>query len=177
MTVARAFALAAALLVPVLVHAQWAWIDKDGRRVFSDRAPPADVPPNKIVRQPGARAAGAADPAAVPGATAAPAAAAAAAQPASGGLRVSTTDKALLEKRKQQEAAAAEQKKAEEAKVAAVRAENCENHRKAKLQFDSGFRIATVNAKGEREYMDDKKRAEEVARLAALIGRDCVAAQ
>jgi len=170
----RPLAMTLALLLPVLAHAQWAWVDKDGRRVYSDRAPPMDVPANKILRQPGARPSAAPE-AAAP--AAAPAPAVAAAQPAASTLRLSTTDKALEDKRKQQEAAAAEAKKAEEAKIAAVRAENCGRPREAKRAFDSGMRIAQVNAKGEREYMDDKKRAEEVARLDGLIGRDCVAAQ
>ena len=33
--------------------AQWQWIDKDGRKVFSDRPPPAEVPANSILKQPG----------------------------------------------------------------------------------------------------------------------------
>ena len=33
-------------------HAQYQWVDKDGRRVFSDRPPPADVAPKNIVSQP-----------------------------------------------------------------------------------------------------------------------------
>ncbi len=33
--------------------AQWQWIDKDGRKVFSDRAPPLDIPEKSILKQPG----------------------------------------------------------------------------------------------------------------------------
>lgn len=33
--------------------AQWQWIDKDGRKVFSDRPPPAEVPAKSILKQPG----------------------------------------------------------------------------------------------------------------------------
>ena len=33
--------------------AQWQWIDKDGRKVFSDRPPPQDTPEKNILKQPG----------------------------------------------------------------------------------------------------------------------------
>ena len=33
--------------------AQWQWIDKDGRKVFSDRPPPADIQEKNILKQPG----------------------------------------------------------------------------------------------------------------------------
>ena len=45
--------------------AQWQWIDKDGRKVFSDRPPPAEVPAKSILKQPGG--APVARPAATPG--------------------------------------------------------------------------------------------------------------
>jgi Domain of unknown function (DUF4124) len=35
--------------------AQWQWIDKDGRKVFSDRAPPPDVADKNIVKRPTGR--------------------------------------------------------------------------------------------------------------------------
>jgi hypothetical protein len=42
-----AFALSAA--------AQYQWVGKDGRKVFSDRPPPADILEKDILKQPGAR--------------------------------------------------------------------------------------------------------------------------
>ena len=32
--------------------AQWQWLDKDGRKVFSDRPPPQDIAQDKILKQP-----------------------------------------------------------------------------------------------------------------------------
>ncbi len=32
--------------------APWVWLDANGRQVFSDRAPPPDVPDRRILRQP-----------------------------------------------------------------------------------------------------------------------------
>ena len=48
---ARTALLALACLVPLVASAQWQWIDKSGRKVFSDKAPPPEV--TKILRQPG----------------------------------------------------------------------------------------------------------------------------
>src|SRR4051812_45621873 len=49
--------IALACSAPLLAAAQWQWIDKDGRKVFSDQAPPADGPANRILKQPGVRSA------------------------------------------------------------------------------------------------------------------------
>ena len=35
--------------------AQWLWLDKDGKKVFSDRPPPSDIASNRILKQPGVR--------------------------------------------------------------------------------------------------------------------------
>lgn len=163
----KAVRLALAAVVccaPLLALAQWQWLDKDGRKVFSDQAPPADVPANRILKQPGVRAAPATT---VPAAT--PVAAPAAAAPASASGR----DKGLEDKRRQAEAAAADKKKAEEARVAAVKAENCARAQEGKRAIDSGMRMARVNDKGEREVLDDSQRAAQARQLQAVIERDC----
>src|SRR5438067_13527630 len=80
-----------------LALAQWHWIDKDGRKVFSDQAPPPDVPAGKILKRPGGRAVEA-----EPQAPAASQAAAAAAP------KVSGKDKELEERKKLSAAADAE---------------------------------------------------------------------
>jgi hypothetical protein len=164
---ARIALLALACCLPLAASAQWLWLDKDGRKVFSDKAPPPEVAPDRILKQPGGRFA-------VP--TAAAAAAAPAAPAASTALTVpapSGTDKALAERRKQLQAAEADKKKAEEAKVVALRAENCSRAKSSKATFDSGVRLSVVNDKGEREIMNDAQRAAEVKRLDEVIARDC----
>ena len=45
--------LALLSVLPLTASAQWSWIDKEGRRVFSDRAPPGDVPEKDIRKRPG----------------------------------------------------------------------------------------------------------------------------
>lgn len=180
MNALRAFLLAAACAVPALALAQWQWVDKDGRKVFSDRPPPQDVPAARILKQPGQRAAAAETPAvpaeAAPPGTAATttAKAAAPAAAASGSVpKLTGKDKALEEKKKQQDAEAAAKKKAEEEKYAQAKAENCVVVKRNRAAYESGVRIARTNAKGETEYLDDAQRAAETKRLDAIIARDC----
>lgn len=153
----------------MLATAQWIWVDKDGHKVFSDRAPPAEVVPAHILRQPGVRGT-------PPDAAASPVAAAAPAAPAANG-KPSGTDASLEERRKQAEAAQLQKKKDDEAKLASIRADNCSRAKAAKSGLQTGSRVAHANAKGEMEIMDDAQRAAEIKRLDEAIGRDCAIAQ
>ena len=146
--------------------AQWQWTDKDGNKVFSDRAPPSDIPEKSILKRPGGSRAPAVPAAAVAAATAGSA-------PGSALPQATGTDPALEAKKKQAEDAEAAKKKAEETRVAAARAENCARSKQAKATFDSGIRIARTNAQGEREVLDDGARAAETKRLQDIIAADC----
>jgi hypothetical protein len=162
MLLLRVTLLALACTLPALSLAQWQWIDKDGRKVFSDQSPPADVPAKNIIKQPGVRS-----PSPEPVAAAEP-------QPAKPAApKLSGKDQALEQKKKQAEAAEADKKKAEEERIAKARADNCERSKRAKAGYDSGVRVARVNAKGEREYLDDATRAAETKRLEGIIATDC----
>lgn len=173
--VSRALLLAVAgvsFAIPAL--AQWQWIDKDGRKVYSDRLPPADIPEKSILkRPPGARMVAAPvapeDSAATP-ATAAPAAAN---KSAANAPKLSGKDAQLEAKKKQAEEEEAAKKKAEEEKVAKARADNCERTKKGMASLQSGVRVSTTNAKGEREIMDDNARAAEIKRLQTIAESDC----
>lgn len=165
MKAARIALLALACSVPLAASAQWQWVDKSGRKVFSDQAPPPDITPDRILRQPGVRARSVEGAPAAPVATAAPAAAAV--------PKPSGKDKALEEKKKQAEAADAEKRKAEEQKIAQERSDNCKRAKLNKANYESGVRIARVNEKGEREILDDEKRAAEIKILDGVIARDC----
>lgn len=171
MNALRLFAFALAVAVPAVCSAQWRWIDRNGHSVFSDQPPPPDIPPAKILAQPGAKGKPVADEAVVPAPPASRAApplriAASAAKP-------SGKDKELLEKKKQAEAAEEEKRKAQEEETARLRADNCARATRSKASFDSGVRITRMNDKGEREVLDDAQRAAEVKRLEVLIARDC----
>ena len=148
---------------------QWQWTDKDGRKVFSDRPPPPDIPQKSILREPGIKAPSPAQ--GVAAATPAPAASAPAAK--SSMPKLSGKD-AELEARKKQADALEESKKQEEAqKLAKARADNCERAKKGQATLKSGVRIAVTNARGEREFMDDTARSAETRRLQAIAESDC----
>jgi type IV secretory pathway VirB10-like protein len=168
MSPSRVLVLALAALLPVLCSAQWRWVDKSGRTVFSDQPPPADVPAANIVTKPGKSRA-----VEMPAVASQPAQAAPPLQVASSAARPSGKDKELLEKKKQAEAAEEAKKKAHDQEVARVQAENCARARQAKASFDSGARIARTNEKGEREFLDDDQRAAETHRLEQVIASDC----
>jgi hypothetical protein len=150
--------------------AQWQWIDKDGRKVFSDRSPPSDIQEKDILKRPGgaSRTATPKDSAAV-----APDGAASAPANKASAPKLSGKDAQLEAKKKQAEDAEAASKKAEEEKIAAAKTENCGRAKRGVASFDSGVRIATTNAKGEREIMDDKTRAVETKRLQDIVAADC----
>ena len=176
MKFARALLLGLTFAASMAAHAQYQWIDKDGRRVFSDRAPPADVPAKNVLSQPrgsnasvirSAPAPVASEPATGEASVAARPAAGASAAPAAG------VDKALEDKKKQAEAAEAAKKKADEQKLAAAKADNCKRAMNAKASLDSGMRMARMNDKGEREVLDDGQRAAELKRVNAIITADC----
>ncbi|QHE86189.1 DUF4124 domain-containing protein [Hydrogenophaga sp. BPS33] len=161
----RALALTGLLLTSsVSALAQWQWVDDGGRKVFSDTAPPASVPERNILKRPN-------------GAPAAPRVAAPAAQDDKAASnptpQAPTVDKELEARKKQAEQAEEAKQKAEEQRVAKARSDNCERARKAKAAIDSGVRLATTNAKGEREIMDDKARAAESRRLDEIVRSDC----
>jgi hypothetical protein len=166
MKAARIALLALVCSVPLAASAQWQWVDKDGRKVFSDQAPPADIPAERVLRSPRGRAL----PASTAASADAPVAAAVAAPVLS---KPSGKDPVLEEKRKQAAAAEAAKKKAEEDKLMAARADNCERARSSRMSFASGQRIARINAQGEKEYVDDDQRAAELKRLDTVIARDC----
>ncbi len=138
--------------------AQWQWVDKDGRKVFSDRPPPQDVPEKNILKQP--HTLGRAAPAA------APASAAAAPQ-------ISGKDKQLEDNKAKADAAEAAKKKAEEDRMARARADNCARAKRAKAALAPGQLVGHVNAQGERGYMDDATRAAELRRADEVIASDC----
>lgn len=149
--------LAAALAAPAC--AQWAWRDENGRTVYSDRPPPANVRSEQILRQPGARSFGA--PAAEPraeGKSAAP---------------KTLAERELEFRKRQQERAESEKKQAEEQARQELRARECERMRGYLRALEDGQRIARTDAQGNREFLDDDQRAAEIARMRESLARSC----
>ena len=165
--------VASFLALPMAASAQWQWIDKQGKKVFSDQAPPPDIPEKNILHRAGS-------PSARPSIDSTPltpsmqdSAAASPRGAASSPLRPSGVDKELEEKTRQAEAEEKARQAAEAEKVARAKADNCSRARQGKATFDSGIRVARLNAQGEREIMDDKARASENRRLQTVIDSDC----
>ncbi|WP_310565586.1 DUF4124 domain-containing protein [Hydrogenophaga sp.] len=146
--------------------AQWQWIDGTGSRVFSDTPPPAGTPDKNILKRPGGARPTAA-PSAPPSGTLSTASTPAAAPKPSG------KDSELETRKKQATEAEQAKKKAEQDKLVKARADNCERARRAKNTVDSGVRIATRNAKGETEFLDDKARAAEAQRIEGVVKSEC----
>ena len=163
-----------ACALPLAASAQWQWIDNTGKKVYSDQAPPLDVPEKNILRRAGG---------APPRASVAPAAATATpSNPATGVAAAAApalspkptgVDKELEEKTRKAEEAEKAKQAAEKQKVAQAKAENCTRAKQGKATFDTGLRVARVNAQGEREIMDDTARAAEGQRLQSVIDSDC----
>lgn len=163
--------LAAVLALSVSgTWAQWQWVDKDGRKVFSDRAPGADIPEKSILKRPtGQRAAPAT--AATADALATPIAPVPALP--SSAAKGAGVDKELEAKKKQAADAEAAKRKAEEERVAKAKVESCARAKQGKAMLDSGARVSRNNAAGEREVMDDATRAAEAQRIQTVIDADC----
>jgi Domain of unknown function (DUF4124) len=180
--------LMAALLLSFSASAmaQWQWLDKEGRKVYSDRAPPGDVLEKDIIKRPGGQVKGAAKPQNTAplgspqnpiGSTGNTSTTAAAAVPAQGAASVpklsAGVDKDLEAKKKQAADADAAKQKAAEEQNTKLRIENCARAKQAKINFESGVRIGRTNAQGEREVMDDATRAEELKRAQSAIDTNC----
>ena len=157
--------------------AQWQWIDKDGRKVFSDRVPPAEILDKDILKRPsGSVRPAAAPPADAPIATSAavkPAGAASAPGAKASAPKLSGKDAELEANKKKAEEQEAAKKKLEDDKLAKAKAENCDRAKIAMATLKSGVRMSSMNAKGEQEVFDDAKRASETKRAQELIDGSC----
>lgn len=144
----------------------WVWLDDRGQKVFSDLPPPANVPNQKILRQPGATPATAtpeaeSKPAAAPSPQAKPAAAPTAGAPA------------LTEEQRKIQAKEDAQRKSIERRNAEIRADNCARARESLATLSGGGRLATTNEQGQRVIMDPAMRNAERARVEQIIADNC----
>ncbi|MCE2988882.1 MAG: DUF4124 domain-containing protein [Burkholderiales bacterium] len=172
----RVFFALAVLLATATVAAQvYRWVDKDGKVHFSDQPPPNDakgVTAKKVDARPasGSVATPPPSPAAAKDGKVDPKAPPKDAKPES---QKTLAEKAKdFEKRREDDAKAA--KKAEEqAKVDRSNQERCTQAQRYLRDLESGRPIATSNAKGERELMDDAARTAEMNRARAAVSESC----
>ncbi|MBO9647297.1 MAG: DUF4124 domain-containing protein [Variovorax sp.] len=171
MKLAHLLVIGSVFLLPLGAQAQWQWIDKDNKKVFSDQPPPIDIPEKNILRKPStAKRLNFSAPVAAEGSsTDAPAQAPA----PTAAAKPSGVDKDLEEKTRKAEEAEKAKQAAETQKIAQAKAENCKRAREGKATMDSGIRVARVNAQGEREVLDDDMRAAEQKRLQGMIDSEC----
>lgn len=171
-TLALAIGLSVLALSGAPAFAQWQWVDKDGRKVFSDRSPPVEIQEKNILKRPAGASRVAAAVAVTPEATVLGAAASAPAPKASA-PKLTGKDTELEAKKKKAEDEDAAKKKAEAEKVAKTNADNCDRAKSGLATLQSGVRMSSVNAKGEREIYDDAKRASESKRAQDVIDSSC----
>ena len=142
--------------------AQWKWRDASGHTQYSDTPPPPNIAEKDILQRPQGSMSSSR--------RAAPPASAASDAPT---LAPKTADTELDTKRKQAEQEAADKKKAEEARANAARAENCTRAKAQMRALEAGGRMSRTNEKGEREFLDDKARAQETARTRDAMASEC----
>jgi hypothetical protein len=148
-TTRLAFYCALVCCIALPVQAQvYKWKDAQGRTVISDTPPPGAARETQAV------------PAAKP-------------DPAATDSQKSWAEKDMeLKKRLQEQkdaAAKAEKEKAE----AAQRAENCKRAKQQQALLESGERIAHRNLNGEREYITDQQRQDEIERARQAVQEWC----
>ncbi len=147
-TFVRVGTAAACLWVGLLVQAgeAWHWRDASGRQVYSDRPPPASVPPAQILRRPDGAPPVAAQPAPMHRPGRLPTQPAPASAPT---LTQQTPGKA------------------------AIRADNCRGAQDAMATLESGVPLQMRNQKGEAVLLDASMRAAEAARLRRILQDNC----
>jgi len=172
---ALAFGFSVLALASTTALAQWHWVEKDGRKIFSDRAPPAEIQDKDILKRPAGAMRGAAAPAstAQTAGLARPVTAASAPSLRASAPKLTGKDAELEAKKKKADDEEAAKKKAEEDKVAKTKADNCERAKTGLATLQSGVRMSSVNANGEREVYDDEKREAETKRAQEVIDASC----
>lgn len=173
----RFAALAVAIVAAVYASsaaAQWAWKEDNGRVVYSDRPPPANIKANQILRQPSVAApAPAPSPQAVTPGGATGEGEKAAAAPAASSAPKSVAERDMEFRKRQQERADSERKAQEEQQKTAAKAADCERSRGYMRSLEDGMRISRTDASGNREILDDAQRAAEIERTRKMIQQLC----
>lgn len=152
-------AILAALSFTTAASAQYVWFNENGIKQYSDVPPPASVPGSRIVKQPGQ--ASSFSPKTVP-VSAETAAAAPGAAVAKDKAPMTIAEKNADFQKHRMERAEKEKKAADEAKLAADKAKNCDQARAYNRTLQSGVRLARTDKNGERYYLNDAQRAQEM---------------
>ena len=152
----RLLVILAALAFSASASAQlYKWVDKDGRVQYGDNPPP-NTKATRLKPPPG-----------VPSASA----------PADAKKDGASKNKPLSPeaafKKRQQERQEQEQKTGKERADAEQRRAGCDQAQASLRQLQSGQRMSTVNAAGERVFIDDEQRAKEIERAQKSVAEWC----
>jgi hypothetical protein len=172
-----------------MASAQWAWRDENGRPVYSDQPPPANIKAADILQQPQPAPQNPSDaldgmpgqaPASAPGGASAGRPADAEPGGTTAGRRADTAPKSptMAEREREfqkrmKERAEAEKKVADAQARADQKASDCERARGYAKSLDDGVRLIRTNPDGSREMMDEEQRAAEAKRTRDIIDSNC----
>lgn len=145
-----AISLLVLLGLPLAAAAEmYRWVDSNGQVHYSDSPPPAGAKSTRTIVTP-------------------PAA------PAAAPAKSKTWQEKDLEFRQRQAAEAeAQAKKDKESADAKQKKANCEAARRNLQTLESGQRVATTNAQGEREFMDDTARQKAIEEARRAVNSWC----
>ncbi len=158
--------LAAAFIAPQAGAEIYQWTDANGKKVISDKPPPGQVnvqkkaPVEAAPQNDGAQPTDDQKPKGEP--------------KASGETKEkSLADRDMEFRKRQKEQQEKEEKAKKEADEAAKKKENCDNARKQLQILESGRRVAMMNDKGERYFMEDAQRAQEIEKTRSYVDTQC----
>ena len=135
------------LLTAQVADAQvYQWKDASGKTIFSDR-PPAGQEARNVHRGSSEPASGESSPS-----------------------RPTLADRDMESRQRQKEAKEKAEKAEREEKAATARREQCNHDRRYLAMLESGQRMALLDDKGERYFMDDDRRAAEITKAREALG-------
>ena len=129
--------------------AQHVWLDDKGVKQYSDMPPPPGTPAGRILKSPAGRAAA----------------------PAAESAAPSLAERNAAFEKRRIEQAERETKEGEQARVAADNARSCEQARNYQRTLASGERISKLDKNGERGYLSDMERAQEMANAQRMLAQ------
>lgn len=156
------FGIGLALIAAAANAQQYKWKDAQGRWVYGD-VPPAGVKVESLKPPPSTPVAPVKSTASEAGAKAA----------AKSSKPLTAAEKEMEFRRRIKEAQEKAAKTAKEEQTARETKQNCDLAREQERTLASGQRISRVDAKGERYYMNDAQRTQELAKARTNVNQWC----
>ncbi len=137
-----------ALLAATTVSAQiYQWKDESGKTIISDKPPVGNVRQQKKIEPD--------------------------ASPTSTSPQKTTSDRDLEFRRRQKESQESAEKAKKEQTASADKQQNCDSVRRNLQALESGERIALRDDKGERYFMEDTQREQEIEKSRQAVQSNC----